>query len=70
MSRVALVTGGTSGIGLCTARALAAQGCRVYTISRRGGAPEGAITHLQADVTREDQPQRPSCSRRAASTSL
>ena len=55
MSRVALVTGGTSGIGLCTARALAAQGCRVYTISRRGGAPEGAITHLQADVTREDQ---------------
>lgn len=55
MSQVVLLTGGTSGIGLCTARALAKQGCRVYTLSRRGGENEPGITHLQADITREEQ---------------
>lgn len=55
MSRVVLLTGGTSGIGLCTARALARKDCRVYTLSRRGGEGEQNIVHLQADITREEQ---------------
>jgi NAD(P)-dependent dehydrogenase (short-subunit alcohol dehydrogenase family) len=38
--RVALVTGGLSGIGLAAARALAEAGHRVAVCSRRGDAPE------------------------------
>ena len=53
MSRpVALVTGGTSGIGLETARALRSAGCRVYTFSRRA-AEAGDETHFSVDVTDE-----------------
>ena len=48
----ALVTGGTSGIGLETAKALRDRGCRVYTLSRRPAAIDG-ITSLTADVTDE-----------------
>ena len=33
--KIAIVTGGTSGIGLCTAAALQQKGCKVYTFSRR-----------------------------------
>ena len=56
MSRpVALVTGGTSGIGLETARALRSAGCRVYTFSRRA-AEEGDETHFSVDVTDEESP--------------
>ncbi len=33
--KVAIVTGGTSGIGLHTAAALMEKGCKVYTFSRR-----------------------------------
>ena len=50
---VVLVTGGTSGIGLETAKALRDHGCRVYTMSRRETLSEPAIRHLQADVTDE-----------------
>ena len=50
--KVALVTGGSSGIGRCTAQALQAAGCRVYELSRREIPMEG-ITHLGADVTDE-----------------
>ena len=32
--QVVLLTGGSSGIGLCTAKALLEQGCRVYILSR------------------------------------
>lgn len=51
-SAAAIVTGGTSGIGLCTARALAAAGYQVYTFSRRGTGPAG-MTHLSVDVADE-----------------
>ena len=52
-SPVALVTGGTSGIGLETARALAKRGCTVYTLSRRPASLDG-IRSLRADVTDEE----------------
>ena len=49
MKKVAIVTGGTSGIGLATARALTAGGYIVYTFSRRGGQARD----LSVDVTDE-----------------
>ena len=57
MNKVILITGGTSGIGLYAARDLAAQGCRVYELSRRAAGAEG-VTHMQADVTDETQVER------------
>ena len=39
MSKVAIVTGGTSGIGLAAVNALRAKGCTVYALSRRGEIP-------------------------------
>lgn len=53
MQQIAIVTGGTSGIGLATAQALRQAGYTVYTFSRRGRGPEG-LHHLCADVTDED----------------
>jgi len=55
VSRVALVTGGSSGIGLCAARALRDAGCTVYELSRREKTPEPGVAHLGADVTDEGQ---------------
>lgn len=52
--KVALVTGGTSGIGLATAQALHDAGCRVYTCARRETCG-GAWTHFSCDVTRQEQ---------------
>ena len=51
-TKVALVTGGSSGIGRCTATALKNKGCKVYEISRRNIPNEGII-HITADVTDE-----------------
>lgn len=48
--KVAIVTGGTSGIGLCTAIALFGKGCKVYTFSRRDFSDE-RFTHMRVDVT-------------------
>lgn len=56
MSTVAVVTGGSSGIGKCTALALAAKGCTVYELSRRESEIPG-ITHISADVTKEEAVQ-------------
>lgn len=50
--RVALVTGGSSGIGRCAAAALRDAGCSVYELSRRE-IPQEGVTHLTADVTGE-----------------
>lgn len=52
--KIALITGGTSGIGLATARALGQKGYRVYECSRRADGTDAAI-HLQADVTKQEQ---------------
>lgn len=49
---VAIVTGGSSGIGRCTAAALRDQDCIVYDFSRRNIPAEG-IFHISVDVTDE-----------------
>lgn len=54
MEKVVLLTGGTSGIGLNTARVLTQKGCRVYELSRRTAGTDAAV-HIQADVTAEEQ---------------
>jgi 2-dehydro-3-deoxy-L-rhamnonate dehydrogenase (NAD+) len=48
--RVALVTGGSSGIGAATARRLMAEGATVASLDLDGGAPEGALA-LAGDVS-------------------
>ena len=50
--KVAVVTGGTSGIGRATALALKDAGCTVYELSRRAEGVEG-LHHISADVTDE-----------------
>lgn len=51
--KIVIVTGGSSGIGRCTAFALRDSGCIVYEFSRRNIPMEG-ITHLSVDVTDEN----------------
>ena len=51
--KVAIVTGGTSGIGRATALALQERGYTVYELSRRAeGMPD--IRHIVADITKEE----------------
>ena len=51
--KVAIVTGGTSGIGRATALALQENGYTVYELSRRAeGMPD--IRHIVADITKEE----------------
>ena len=50
MRKVALVTGGSSGIGLAAVKALEAAGCKVFSLSRR---PMEREHHICADVTDE-----------------
>ena len=52
---VAVITGGSSGIGLNAARALRERGLNVYELSRRAENAEPGVTHLQVDVTDETQ---------------
>lgn len=54
MKKVAIVTGGSGGIGRCTAAELHRAGCAVYEFSRRERPAEG-IVHLSVDVTDEAQ---------------
>ena len=55
MSKIAVVTGGTSGIGLATAKELLKAGCRVYELSRRDAGVCPEVEHIKADVTKEDE---------------
>lgn len=50
--KIAVLTGGTSGIGVQTALALKSAGYTVYELSRRAQGVEG-LNHLVADVTDE-----------------
>lgn len=50
--KVAVVTGGSSGIGRATAQCLFEKGVKVYEFSRRD-VPDGDIVHVSCDVTDE-----------------
>ena len=54
MKKVAVVTGGSGGIGRCTAAELQKACCTVYEFSRHEKPAEGVI-HLQVDMTDEQQ---------------
>jgi 2-dehydro-3-deoxy-L-rhamnonate dehydrogenase (NAD+) len=54
--RVALVTGGTSGIGLATAERLLREGAKVATLDLHPGGPAGAL-QLGVDVSESEQVQ-------------
>jgi 3-oxoacyl-[acyl-carrier protein] reductase len=56
---VCLITGSTGGIGLETARMLAAEGARVATSGRRSDAPGvGEALHVAADLGKRGEPER------------
>jgi NAD(P)-dependent dehydrogenase (short-subunit alcohol dehydrogenase family) len=50
--KVAIVTGGTSGIGEATVRLFAGEGARVVVVARRPGPGEGLVAELGADRIR------------------
>ena len=49
--KTALVTGGTSGIGLATAQRLAAEGAHVFITGRRQGGVDDAVASIGENVT-------------------
>jgi len=49
--KIALVTGGTSGIGLAAAKALAKEGAHVYITGRRGPELAAAVKEIGPNVT-------------------
>jgi 3-oxoacyl-[acyl-carrier protein] reductase len=56
---VCVVTGSTGGIGLETAKLLAAEGARVVTTGRSGNAPDvGEALHVNADLSAPGEPER------------
>ena len=52
-TKIAIITGASSGIGRHTAASLIQKGCRVYDFSRRDISIEN-VTHIKVDVTDED----------------
>lgn len=52
---VAIVTGGTSGIGLATAKLLSSRGARVAALARKPDGLPDDITGIQADVSDDAQ---------------
>ena len=61
MSEIAVITGGTSGIGRATALCLRDAGYDVYELSRREQGVEG-LHHIRCDIT--DEIGRASCRER------
>lgn len=56
--RIVLITGGSAGIGLATAKAMVESGATVVTVSR-GEAPRvGEALHVAADLGEAGEPQR------------
>lgn len=49
--KVAVITGGTSGIGLAIAQRYAAEGARVFVTGRRQEALDAAVAQIDGDVT-------------------
>jgi len=63
MDKVAIVTGGSSGLGLVIARSLVGQGAKVFIAARdaerlRTAAQQIAATGITADVTRQEDVER------------
>jgi 3-oxoacyl-[acyl-carrier protein] reductase len=56
--RVCVVTGSTGGIGLATARLLAAEEARVVTCGRGDAPGIGEQLHVRADLGRSGEPER------------
>jgi NAD(P)-dependent dehydrogenase (short-subunit alcohol dehydrogenase family) len=56
--KTCVVTGSTAGIGLETARLLAAEGARVVTSGRRGAPGAGEELHVEVDLARPGGPER------------
>ena len=56
--RICLVTGSTGGIGLETARLLAAEGARVVTCGRSEAPGVGEALHVSAELGRAGEPER------------
>ena len=52
MSKIAVVTGASSGIGRAVAAALSERGCTVYDLSR-SDKPQQGVSHIACDVTDE-----------------
>ena len=50
-NKVVVITGGTSGIGLATARAFAAEGAAVFITGRRQEALDAAVRSIDGNVT-------------------
>ena len=57
MAKICVITGGTSGIGKCTAEAMLQKGYTVYELSRREQGLSGMF-HIPTDVTDPDACQR------------